>query len=204
MTTSSQLSTNPSFLLLLSTAEQLIQEKGCRSTTLQEIINRTGLSKGAIYHYVSSKDELFGLILQAKMESMNGKFHEAVQRVTSSDRATLPFQIIAEGLAENSQESSVFNAIFVYLISQKDHPTIAAILAKQQQFIYDTVLQWVQIGQKANVIPASADAAKMASMYIVFSYGLRVQQLVGPTGSAITVKDIFQLIFRPQPKLEEQ
>jgi len=198
--TNSELSTNPSFLLLLSTAEQLIEEKGCRSTTLQEIINRTGLSKGAIYHYVSSKDELFGLILQSKMELMNTKFYEAVQQVTSENRSSLPFQVIAEGLAENSQENSVFNAIFIYLISQKDNPTIAAILAKQQQFIYDTVLQWIRIGQQAQVIPASADAAKMASMYIVFSYGLRVQQQIGPTSSTITTKDIFQMLLRPQSK----
>ncbi|WP_175471903.1 helix-turn-helix domain-containing protein [Paenibacillus naphthalenovorans] len=40
------------FQFILSTTEQLIKEKGCQQTTLQDIMERTGLSKGAIYHYV--------------------------------------------------------------------------------------------------------------------------------------------------------
>ncbi|WP_245602145.1 TetR/AcrR family transcriptional regulator [Peribacillus kribbensis] len=46
-------------------------EIGCKNTTLQEIIKASGLSKGAIYHYVSSKDELFGLIFQNKLQEIN-------------------------------------------------------------------------------------------------------------------------------------
>ncbi|MEW9701076.1 TetR/AcrR family transcriptional regulator [Paenibacillus sp. SI8] len=67
-----------SFQQILETAEQLIKEKGCRQTTLQDIIERTGLSKGAIYHYVSGKDELLGLILKSKTELLNAKFEQAV------------------------------------------------------------------------------------------------------------------------------
>jgi AcrR family transcriptional regulator len=49
------LSKNPSFQLLLTSTEQLIQEKGCKNTTLKDIIEQTGLSKGAIYHYVTAR-----------------------------------------------------------------------------------------------------------------------------------------------------
>ncbi|OXM84324.1 TetR/AcrR family transcriptional regulator [Paenibacillus rigui] len=199
MTNIQQLSTNPSFLLLLEAAEQLILEKGCRSTTLQDIINRTGLSKGAIYHYVSSKDELFGLILQTKMELMNQRFHEAVQQAAGTGENSLPFHAIAEGLAENSLEQSVLNTIFIYLLSHKDQPKIAAILEQHQTSVYETVLQWIRIGQQARVIPAEADASKIASMYIVFSYGLRVQQQLNPA-VPITTKDIFNVILRPGQK----
>ena len=58
---------NPTFQHILAITEELILEKGCRHTTLKSIIERTGLSKGAIYHYVDSKDELFRLILQSKV-----------------------------------------------------------------------------------------------------------------------------------------
>ncbi|ALS22500.1 MULTISPECIES: TetR/AcrR family transcriptional regulator [Paenibacillus] len=64
------------FQFILSTTEQLIKEKGCQQTTLQDIMERTGLSKGAIYHYVKSKDELFGKILLGYMEELNHSFHE--------------------------------------------------------------------------------------------------------------------------------
>lgn len=78
-----------SFQLILDTAEQIIQEKGCRQTTMQDIIDRSGLSKGAIYHYVSGKDELFGLILKAKMDQMNDSFKQSVSK-RPKERRLLP------------------------------------------------------------------------------------------------------------------
>ncbi|MDF2935058.1 MAG: transcriptional regulator BetI [Paenibacillaceae bacterium] len=59
--------TSPTLKAVLETTEQLAAEIGCQNTTLQEIIKRSGMSKGAIYHYVQSKDELFGLILEEHM-----------------------------------------------------------------------------------------------------------------------------------------
>ena len=42
--------------LILDTAAQLFTRKGYDSTTLQDIINATKLSKGAIYHHFASKE----------------------------------------------------------------------------------------------------------------------------------------------------
>lgn len=44
---------------ILDTAEQLFVEKGYDHTSLQNIIDKTGLSKGAIYHHFASKEEIF-------------------------------------------------------------------------------------------------------------------------------------------------
>lgn len=44
--------------LILDTAERLFMEKGYEKATLQDIIDETGLSKGAIYHHFSSKEDI--------------------------------------------------------------------------------------------------------------------------------------------------
>ncbi len=44
---------------ILDTAERLFIEKGYDHTSLQEIIEQTGLSKGAIYHHFTSKEDIF-------------------------------------------------------------------------------------------------------------------------------------------------
>lgn len=44
---------------ILDTAERQFIEKGYDSTSLQDIIQATGLSKGAIYHHFTSKEDLF-------------------------------------------------------------------------------------------------------------------------------------------------
>lgn len=44
---------------ILDTAEQMFIQKGYDSTSLQDIIQATGLSKGAIYHHFTSKEDIF-------------------------------------------------------------------------------------------------------------------------------------------------
>lgn len=44
---------------ILDTAERLFVEKGYDHASLQDIISATGLSKGAIYHHFSSKEDIF-------------------------------------------------------------------------------------------------------------------------------------------------
>lgn len=44
--------------LILDTASRLFLQKGCDKTTLQDIIDATKLSKGAIYHHFASKEAI--------------------------------------------------------------------------------------------------------------------------------------------------
>lgn len=45
--------------LILDTASRLFLQKGYDKTTLQDIIDATKLSKGAIYHHFASKEDIF-------------------------------------------------------------------------------------------------------------------------------------------------
>ncbi|MCI8804020.1 MAG: TetR/AcrR family transcriptional regulator [Oscillibacter sp.] len=44
---------------ILDTAERLFVEKGYDRTSLQDILDETGLSKGAVYHHFASKEDIF-------------------------------------------------------------------------------------------------------------------------------------------------
>ena len=44
---------------ILDTARKLFLEKGYEKTSMQDIVNNLGMSKGAIYHHFKSKEELF-------------------------------------------------------------------------------------------------------------------------------------------------
>lgn len=45
--------------LILKTAFVLFTQKSYKAVTLKEIVEKTGLSKGAFYHYFTSKEKLF-------------------------------------------------------------------------------------------------------------------------------------------------
>lgn len=186
---------NSSFQHILQITTQLIQEKGCRLTTMQDIMNQSGLSKGAIYHYVASKDELFGFILQSKMEKLNTKFFEEVSKKRTNDLKT-PLQVIVEGISEHSEHQNVANAIFIYLLGRMDDKKIEEILRKIYTSTLETSRSWIELGKQKGVIPASIDAGKMASIFITFMYGLRVQNTIFQSDGKIKAADIYQILFQ--------
>lgn len=180
---------------ILDAAERLIKEKGCRQTTLQDIITSSGLSKGAIYHYVSGKDELFGMILKSKMETMNARFLQAVTQSAERD-ARMPVQSISEGMTSSTDKEQVSNKIFTYLLSQVDNPKVADVLREVYQYSLQTATAWITTGQQKGAIPPEIDAGHMASMYMVFTYGLRVRNtIMQDTEGAIPTEDIFGLLI---------
>jgi len=187
---------NASFQHILDTTEQLIEEKGCRHTTLQDIIEKSGLSKGAIYHYVSGKDELFGLVLKAKLEQMDIDFHGVVEGTPPKD-AVLPTQFIADGMAVQTEGNDVTSKIFTYLLGQIGNPKVESILNEIYGFSLNTAKSWIQTGQKAGAIPEEIDAEKMAALFMVFTYGLRVQNIISKSvGPRIKLDDILKVLLR--------
>lgn len=177
---------------ILVTTEQLIQEKGCKKTTLQDIIRNSGLSKGAIYHYVRSKDELFGLILQIKMKHIDDNFHEE----TEEENVGLeePLRAIAKGMKYLIDEKDVTNVIFIYLLGRKEEPTIAEILADIHEHSIHMSISWIEVGQRAGVIRGELDAKKTAMMFMTFSYGLRVRAMIDPSNMSNAGQDFHELM----------
>lgn len=195
MMTAASIYDNPTFQHILSTTEEIILEKGCRNTTLKDIIERTGLSKGAIYHYVDSKDELFGLILQSKVVAFNDQFEATVDDAMKSDDEFSPLEVISKNLSQRQEKRDVTNLIFVYLLSQENEK-VTKILNKVYQYGKETGFQWLKSGQERGVIPASIDIEKMVILFMVFSYGLRMKNIIVPDEDKIETSEIFKWLLK--------
>ncbi|MFF5208615.1 TetR/AcrR family transcriptional regulator [Streptosporangium sp. NPDC000396] len=59
---------------LLAEATRLFAERGFESASVQEIVSAAGVTKGAMYHYFDSKDdllrEIYGRVLRMQMERL--------------------------------------------------------------------------------------------------------------------------------------
>ncbi|RKP51546.1 TetR/AcrR family transcriptional regulator [Cohnella endophytica] len=186
---------NTSFQVILDATEQLIREKGCRQTTLQDIIAKTGLSKGAIYHYVTGKDELLGLVLKSRIEQINAKFHEVVNSPASQGLEN-PLKLIAAGIVQTSHPEDVTNKIFIYLLSQMDNPKVSEIMTGVYQYTLSTCTQWIEVGQKFGAIPDTVEKTKVAEGMLMFMYGLRVQNTIRQEEGSMNAQDMMQFMFR--------
>ncbi len=56
---------------ILDVAESVFAERGYAQARIDDIAERAGLAHGTIYRYFASKQELFGAVLEARLEEMN-------------------------------------------------------------------------------------------------------------------------------------
>jgi AcrR family transcriptional regulator len=68
---------------LSAAARQLFTERGYTATSTTEIVERAGVTRGALYHHFAAKDELF----RAVFEQLEGEVteHVAEEALTSTD-----------------------------------------------------------------------------------------------------------------------
>jgi TetR/AcrR family transcriptional regulator, transcriptional repressor for nem operon len=85
---------NETKLHILSIAFNLFLQKSFKEVTMQEIVEKTGMSKGAFYHYFKSKEQLFIEVVETfyiatpttpikplNIESLFGFYHDYIEHV---------------------------------------------------------------------------------------------------------------------------
>ncbi|MEK5391373.1 TetR/AcrR family transcriptional regulator [Margalitia sp. FSL K6-0131] len=178
--------------LLLETTKELIQEKGCDSITMKDIMDRSGLSKGAIFHYVKSKDELFVWVLQERLEETNELFmNEVEQGRRSFDE---PYQKIFESI-EAYADADVTNNVLMYLLGKEEQPVIAEALKRYYERSVFLSRQWIEAGQRYGVISESVDAGKTAEMFVLLTIGLRVRSTIPSVPSVFRAQEFSAFII---------
>lgn len=161
---------------LLETAKALIREKGCTQITLQDIADRSGLSKGGIFHYVKSKDELLGWVLRESLEETDRRFQKATEREKKTFEE--PMREIAAGLPNLENPDDAGNRVFMYMLGKCDIPEVREQLRRFYGHSLQFSKRWISAGQEAGVIPRSVDADKTAELFVLISMALRVRSFM--------------------------
>lgn len=106
---------------LLDASTRLFAEKGYESTTLQDIAKALGMSRPALYHYVSSKEELLGMLV----EQVSQGFAEVLRQLT--ERADL------------SPTEKLDNVVEITVRQRAQHPDQFRILDQSEQVLPEPV-----------------------------------------------------------------
>ncbi|MDF2720992.1 MAG: TetR family transcriptional regulator [Paenibacillus sp.] len=167
---------------LLDATKQLLQQKSCGAITMKDLMERSELSKGAIFHYVKSKDELFAWVLEERLDEINAQFYAEVER--KADKSfDGPMRTITNHLTELDNRHEVSNKVLVYLLGKEDDPAVAEALHRFYERAVAFSKQWIQVGMQHGVIKPSVDPDKTAEMFVLLTIGMRVRTSF-PTSSA--------------------
>lgn len=181
--------------LMLETVKQLIAEKGCDSIKMSDIMDRSGLSKGAIFHYVKTKDEIFALLLLERLEDIDNRFMEEVTRQNENNEFEGPLREITKKLSMLENRQDVTNQVLMYLLGKSGQPAVAEALQSFYEQSFRLSKQWIVTGQSHGVIPDSIDADKTAELFMLISFGLRMRSAISTTGNSAYAADDFAVFM---------
>jgi TetR/AcrR family transcriptional regulator, cholesterol catabolism regulator len=117
----------------IETAMKLFAEKGYYSTSIQDIVDAWGISKGAFYHHFSSKEDLMLAVIRHHFEKMMASI-TAISEDSGSEKERFIQQIAAH--FANMHEHKGFLQMMMSEQLPKISDDIHHYLLKQQAYIF--------------------------------------------------------------------
>lgn len=148
---------------IIETATRLFEEQGYKNTTVEQIIEEAGCSKGTFYYHFSGKEEL--VIPLAK--SMDKKIEEWLDNVPKGISAVQKLYMLAELIYDSNEkefEVETLAAVYAYQIGEKsdrsyDSPTrihnaaIRSIIREgQQEGTIREDISFIELNKMYNVV----------------------------------------------------
>lgn len=158
---------------ILNVCTALFLQKGFKEVTMKEIVEKTGMSKGAIYHYFDSKENLFLEVInititstfdnhlkKTKKESLNDFYHRFVGQITEST--------FLKNETGNKISLNYFSLIFDAL---KIFPSFQNKMFEYQQIQLNFWKDIISSARSNGEIKSSMNDEQIANMFIHSSDG---------------------------------
>ena len=189
--------------LILNAAETIFSQKGLSEATMDQIADQAALSKGSLYNYFTSKDDLEIALAARSYEKLTALFSDAIDPQISGleqfGRSGWAFYQFDQDYPIYSQILHTVN-VSPTVITQsvvQESPNYADLITKIQQFI--TV--WtgaVQRGLDDGSIHSTLDAMSLAIIVSMITSGMidqigRRELLLGQL--QMDGKSILQIVF---------
>ena len=160
---------------ILESARLVFCRKGYLNVTMQDIIDECGISRGGIYLYFNSVDEIFQAVASGRNKA---KFSVIRQAVDDNE----PFEAVLSAFLALQKErllhmgNSLLRAMYEYTFSRAEGAT-PAFRNEQLHNLRKSVLAILRLGIAQNAI-RDENTAMLADHFIVMIEGLGVMALV--------------------------
>ncbi|MGW5160974.1 TetR/AcrR family transcriptional regulator [Nonomuraea wenchangensis] len=139
---------------LLAEATRLFAERGFEGTSVQEIVVAAGVTKGAMYHYFDSKDdllrEIYGRVLRMQMDRLTqiadgaGTVEQRLHRAAAD---------VVETTTANLDDSKIFFRS-MHLLAPETQKTVRAERRRYHERFRDLVAEGQRAGVLSGKVPA--------------------------------------------------
>lgn len=161
---------------ILRAAKTLFAKKGYDGTSISDLLKKTKLSKGALYHHFASKEELFVETIKFAFEDKGLKL-ECEQPVIKS-KAQFKTHLLEEGirLIEFQMEHPDVVALkFELMVQTKKNPSLKKYVQKLGDAKMNSLVILMQKGIDLGAFPKKTDPEMLILKFIMPLHAIGLQ-----------------------------
>jgi AcrR family transcriptional regulator len=146
---------------LLAAATRLFAERGYERTSVQEVVDAAGVTKGAMYHYYASKDDLLYAIYQRLLTLQARRLAGfAAAEGPIADRVRAAAADLVHTTVDNLDDAVIFFRSMHTLSADRQ-----AAVRKERRRYHECFRGMIEEGQRAGVFRADVPADVAATQY---------------------------------------
>ena len=152
---------------ILAIAFKLFFQKGYKEVTMSELVKESGLSKGAFYHYFSSKEELYNhsmeMFLAHYMDNFSIEFKEELSLRDNLKALYHQFTPISSQMNTSTQEAAdALSNYLIFLQSLMRKPEFRKKMGEYNRNFYTVFAEWFKTSQDRGEIKGDLDTLTLA------------------------------------------
>ena len=163
---------------MLDAAIGLLVEKGAARTTLKDVGEQAGYSRGLASYRFGNKAGLFGFIIRAVGEEWLGELQRAVKDKVGVDAIHAATDAHYRFVSESAASIRAFYLLWFDSIGPE--PEMHDVISKVHERRRADVANWIRDGINAGTINASVDVESVADQFCAAIIGIVYQWLATP------------------------
>lgn len=162
---------------ILQAALECFAEKGYYASTVDDIVRFSERSKGSIYNYFKSKEDIFMGILQYEQKNELDNLKAAL-RTIKSPTEKLKYWINTD-IPYNLSKKKLMRVHVEFWLYSTDSPDVQHILTERFDNIFNMVKEIIQEGQQSGEFNQTIDPEKASAMFWSMHDGIWLHAVIG-------------------------
>lgn len=177
---------------LLQAAKELFHEKGYARTTLSEIAQQAGLTRGAAYWHFKSKDELYILVVEQALDDMTASKKQALTCPGCSAREHL--QRVLELPCKYPAEYALVNGVAPLLPSCPQFAALEESVQQHKDQLRQLVRSFLEEAQEQGLLTLHASVESTTQLFFLLFEGLYFHTQEGKYVTAREISDFLEIL----------
>ena len=159
---------------LLDSALACFSEHGYEATTVDQIVQTAGASKGMLYTYFDSKEQMFVELVNQRTRQFLGRLNAAFATLPSAwDK--LSYLLESYRLAPLDGDARKWTAVYLeFFLSTSRSEVRSAFMQRRYEQFLNLLVEVVEEGKQAGEFRLNVNSAAVAALYWAVSDGIHL------------------------------